>query len=273
MRRIYLILLLISLIPIKVLADNKIQFSLNDIVINSEEEINVELSISDNPGFGYLGLEIAFDENNLEYISSDLTGFDNALMKGAVINNDNNLSVYALQVDNSKLITDNGAVLKIKFKRKSNFLKTDLKIINISVGKDENTAYDYEVKDSEIKMKIEEKVNINDTVNVEEEINQYLEDKEIDSHDIEWSSDNENVLEIDENGNVLFKNQGTATIKGILDDQVIYEKTYVVKNKSNYYVPIIFIFIFILVLICILGFIMIRKRSKLKNKLRTGGVQ
>ena len=262
MKKILLSISLFLILPYIVLAKDKVEFTLNDVNITNEKEVEINLNIKNNPGFGYLGLQVEFDQEKLEYVSSEIVGMKNALMKGADINKDGNLSVYALQVSDKKLIDDNGTILKMKLKIKKDFYTTDINLTNVSIGKDENQPYEFNITNSKVKMKLEEKSAENDTKNLEKEVTEYIKDENIDYKDIEWSSSNENVGKIDQNGNIKFNKSGKTTVTGKVDDKVVFEKTYEVKN-INYF--IIFIPI-VIVLIIIAIWLIIRKRKKLNSK-------
>ena len=264
MKKFLLSLSLFLIFPYLVLAKDKIEFSLNDVNISNEKEIEINLNIKNNPGFGYLGLQVEFNQEKLEYVSSEIVGMKNALMKGADINKDGNLSVYALQVSDKKLIDDNGTILKIKLKVKKDFYTTDVNLTNVSIGKDENQTYEFNIDNSKVKMKLEEKSAESDTKNLEKEVSEYIKDENIDYKDIEWSSSNENVGKIDQNGNIKFNKSGKTTITGKVDDKVVFEKTYEIKN-NNFIYFIIFIPI-VIVLIIIAICLIIRKRKKLNSK-------
>ncbi len=261
MKKIIVSLGIFMVFPLLALADEKMEFSLNEEVNTNEEEVEINLSLKNNPGFGYLGLEISFDQEKLEYVSSQVTGMANALLKGAELNEDGNVSVYALQVNANKLIKDNDKIVKIKFKIKKEFLKTTISFQNVSVGQDEKTPIAYTTKNLELKKELKENVVLEDTKSLKDEVSNYL-DNDTNYEDIKWQSTDEDVVEIVD-GNIVFKNPGNATIIGQIAGETIYEKQFLVKKEFNYLLLIIPIAIGIVGLVIIL----IKKRNdKAKQK-------
>ena len=264
MKKCLLSIIIFMVLPVIVLAEDKIELSLNNVDVTNEKEIEVNLTIKNNPGFGYLGLEVEFDQEKLEYVSSEIIGMKNSLMKGADINKNGNLSVYALQISDKKLINDNGKILTIKFKLKDDFYTTLINLTNVSIGKDENNPFEYDIKSSEVTKQLKENISKNSSKSLEKDVEKYIKEEDIAYEDIEWSSSNDKVAKVDKDGNIKFNNNGKTTITGKIDDKVVFEKTYTVKNNFNYFILLIPLII-VLIIIIILYIIKKRKMSN-KNK-------
>ena len=262
MKKIIVCLVIFMLFPLVSLADEKMEFILNEEVNDNDEEVEINLSLKNNPGFGYLGLEIVFDQEKLEYVSSQVTGMANALLKGAELNEEGNISIYALQVNSNKLINDNDKIVKIKFKIKEEFLNTKIDFQNVSVGKDENTPIAYTTKSIELKKELKENVILEDKKSLKDEVSNFI-SEDTKYEDIKWKSTNEDIVEIDD-GNIVFKNPGKATIIGQINDETIYEKQFLVKKEFNYLLLIIPIAILIIGLIIFL--VKKKKEKSKKNK-------
>ncbi len=262
MKKIIASLLVFMIFPILVMADGKMEFVLNKEQSTSEEEIEISLELKNNPGFGYLGVEIVFDQDKLEYISSSVVGMPNAILKGASLNNEGNISVYALQVDIDKLIDDNDIILNATFKKKEEFLNTTISLENISIGKDENNPIEYTIKNLEIKNDIKEDVTLKESKSLKEEVSSYL-DEDVKYEDIEWKSTNEDVVEIID-GKIVFKKAGDATVIGQVAGKTVFEKQFSVKKEFNY----LYIVIPVAMLVIGLGAIIFIKRKN-KKKIRS----
>ncbi len=258
MLRKILIFIVILLMP--TIINAKVELSLNTINSRPNETVELDLNIKNNEGIGYFNCEIVFDNNKVEYIDSKILGLENALLKEIVLNIDNNLSFYAITIDENKLIDDNDKILNIKFKIKDH-ISGDIPITieNVSIGKDENIEYDYVVKNGLIHVLNQETVSKDSSINLNSEISSNVNEK-----DIVWSSTNPDVGNIND-GKLSFYKSGKTTVVGKLNDEIIYEKEFIVNNPIKHMSIYILLAILLVIIIFIVIYLIKRKNKKKFN--------
>lgn len=239
MKKIILCLMLLFLFPLSSKATSKTEFLLEKGTI-TEDEIELHLVMKNNPKFCYFHIEIIFEQENLEYISSNVVGLEKAMLKGTEKNLDGNIVVYAATIPESGLLEDTGKIATIKWKQKE---KKDQKFqINVK----EYATSEEELPFQTTELIIEKgttnswkPVFIKDKVSLKEELKE-----EFQKEEIIWSSSDEEIATVDENGNVTFLKEGEATIEGKIGDETVYQKEYHVekKEKKHDYFMIILIF-------------------------------
>ena len=244
-----LLFLILLLFPFGIYADSKTTFSFNDVTASAGNNVTVKLNMNNKQEFGYLTVRILYDNKKLEYVSDKINGLD-AMLRGSDKNKDKGLVVlYAINLS-SKYMKDSGNIWTVEFKVKDD-VKEDIPLtLEIKdFGKDENTKLKYEKKDGLIKIKDNvEKVDKTKTDN----LNSQVEEKD----SITWSSTDEEVAKVDENGNVEFNGDGNVTIEAKDENgQVVYSKDYYVKEEEKCEFPIwiiISVVVFIIIVIVIL---------------------
>ena len=195
-------------------------FTIEEVTGIKNELITINLNISDNPSFGLLGVKLNYDQSILKYDSADIIGLDKAFMKDVAEEN-GVLTMYALCLDNKKLMDDTGNILQAKFKIISDEVSdTKITIDVTDFAIDEITTLEYKATDGLVKIK--KTVAKNTQVNFDEQNSQ---------ENIQYSSSDENIATVDNSGNINFKQNGNVTIKAKLDNGEVLEKEYVVKEK------------------------------------------
>ena len=236
-------------------------FTIEEVSGIKDEVITINLNISNNPSFGLLGIKLNYDQSVLEYDSAKIIGLDKAFMKD-VAEEDGVLTMYALCIDNKKLMDDTGNILQAKFKIISDTVSNTKININVTdFAIDETTTLDYKSSDGLI--------NINKAV--ERNTKLLFSDEIKDQENIQYSSSDESIATVDENGNINFKENGNVIIKATLEDGTVLEKEYVVKDEipskesSRYNLKIIII-IGIVILLILFTILIIRKKKHHEKK-------
>lgn len=148
------IFMLITIIPIKTYAQDKMVIELQGANGKPGDEITVNLKLSNNPGVRILGGKISFDRTKLEYVSCELKGLEKAKNKDIQYNDKSgNIVFYATaERADAETINDNDTIAKIKLKIKNDATGTaEVKINMEDVAIGINQAItDYEQKNATI---------------------------------------------------------------------------------------------------------------------------
>lgn len=207
-------------------AAEKIEFKMNEITVNTHEEFVVSLHLEHNPGFGVLSSTIVYDQEKLEFVSSEILGLSNAILKGAEKNLDGNISFFALTVRESKLMEDNGKILTLTFRVKEAVKEdTEIQLIIDNFGKNETSNYDFVVQNGIVHFA--NKVIVKSDEELKEELPSYVQDKEI-----VWKSSNEDIAIVDAEGHVIFKKDGDVIITAEANGEIILKKDYSVNSET-----------------------------------------
>ena len=125
------------LFPIMINADEKTIFSLDEVTASSGNNVTINLNLQNKQKFGVLTARIHFDNSKIEYVSSELKGLKSGTIKGTDDNNDKGLvAIYAISLNQKKLMADNGNILTIEFKIKddvSGDIPIELEIVDFGV--------------------------------------------------------------------------------------------------------------------------------------------
>lgn len=254
------------LFPIMINADEKTIFSLDEVTASSGNNVTINLNLQNKQKFGVLTARIHFDNSKIEYVSSELKGLKSGTIKGTDDNNDKGLvAIYAISLNQKKLMADNGNILTIEFKIKddvSGDIPIELEIVDFGV--DESKSLDYEKKDGVIHIK--ENVKTVPKKSDESASSDYKEEaKKNEEDDITWSSTNPEIATVDEDGNVTFNNNGNVTIEAKdKNGNVVYSKDYFVKDKVKKNYPIKVVIIAVVTIIVLV--LIIRRRHKCKKE-------
>ena len=266
-KKLFLVFIFL-MIPLNIFAEEKSTFSLNEVAASPGNNVTIKLNVENNPEFGILAVKLHYDIEKLEYISSEIKGMKNALLKDAESNDKGMIALYAITLDKKKLMDDTGTLLVLEFKIKDD-VKEDcaIKLEVTDFGKDENTPIEFDSIDGNIKIKNDiESITIDDDVSLNDNID---EEKEV-----IWESSDEEIAAVDDDGNVEFKEDGNVTIraKDKDDEETIYEKDYYVKdkvkkknNKDNNYI-LIAVGLILLIIVGIVIFKKIRKKKCLNPR-------
>ena len=148
------IFMLITIIPIKTYAQDKMVIELQGTNGKPGDEITVNLKLSNNPGVRILGGKISFDRTKLEYVSCELKGLEKAKNKDIQYNDKSgNIVFYATaERADAETINDNDTIAEIKLKIKNDATGTaEVKINMEDVAIGINQAItDYEQKNATI---------------------------------------------------------------------------------------------------------------------------
>lgn len=211
-------------------AEEKAIFKMNEITANANDEIEVHVSLEHNPGFGVLSSKIVYDQEKLEFVSSEVFGLSNAMLKGAEKNLDGDISFFAITVKEAKLMEDNGEILVLTFKVKEHAKDdTEIQLHIENFGKNETENYDFEVQNGIVHF-------TNKTVVTPESSEPPLKEElpsEVQDKEITWKSSDEDVATVDSDGNVTFKKDGDVKITASNGDEVVFEKEYSVGTEEN----------------------------------------
>ena len=146
--------MLITIIPIKTYAQDKMVIELQGANGKPGDEITVNLKLSNNPGVRILGGKISFDRTKLEYVSCELKGLEKAKNKDIQYNDKSgNIVFYATaERADAETINDNDTIAEIKLKIKNDATGTaEVKINMEDVAIGINQAItDYEQKNATI---------------------------------------------------------------------------------------------------------------------------
>lgn len=148
------IFMLITIIPIKTYAQDRMVIELQGANGKPGDEITVNLKLSNNPGVRILGGKISFDRTKLEYVSCELKGLEKAKNKDIQYNDKSgNIVFYATaERADAETINDNDTIAEIKLKIKNDATGTaEVKINMEDVAIGINQAItDYEQKNATI---------------------------------------------------------------------------------------------------------------------------
>jgi hypothetical protein len=257
--------------PLLVYADSETIFSLNEIESSPGNNVTVILNMDNKQEFGVLTAKVHYDSTKLEYVSSQLKGLD-AMLRGSDKNEETGIvAFYAINLSD-KMMKDNGNVFLIEFKIKEDVTEDiPLELEIKDFGKDENTKLAYSVQNGLIKIKanvntVEKNKSVDLTDELEKAIKENSENPD-EKIEISWSSSNDDVATVDENGHVEFKKDGNVTIEAKdSEGNVIYSKDYNVKEKvsKNYHIKEIIIGVVIIGIIALI--IVWRKKCKKRKK-------
>lgn len=220
------------ILNLNVQAEELPTFKVGSATAYKDETITIPITLSNNSGFGFLGVKIRYDTEKLEYVDSYITAkLSKASLKGIEINAKKTITLYALTSNEDDVIKDNGKIAEIKFKVLSNTtedVKVEATIDNFGKGKNE------EIKVNKIDGTIH--ITTHGVVGKNEDLSSEIKDvlkKDQKEEKITWQSSNEKVATVDAEGNVTFKKNGTAKIEALTEDgTVIYEKSYKVDKKT-----------------------------------------
>ncbi len=228
---------LLFLFPLCVHAADETIFSINEVTASPGNNVKVVLNVKNSQDFGVLTARIHYDKTKVTYVSHDLKGLKNGILRGADNNTEKGFVVlYGITLSTNKLMNDNGKILEIEFLVNDNATgDMPLEIEIVDFGVDENTTLKYKKNDGTIHIK-------NDVTNVKpseqkEVTNNFKEElkkNDVKDEDITITSSDEDVATVGEDGNIEFKNDGNVTIEAKdKDGNVVYSKEYLVNNHIS----------------------------------------
>ena len=263
-----IILFLLLLFPTIIFADEITTFSLNEVTASPGNNVTIKLNIENKQAFGVLTARVKYDNTKLEYVNSEVIGLK-AMLKGTDKNQDKGVvALYAINLDESKLMKDNGDILKVEFKineKATNDIPLTLEIVDFGVS--DSKPLKYEINNGIIHIKNDvETVNKDKTETLYDKAKEEIKDKDIEKDDIKWTTSDENVATVDKDGNVTFKDNGNVSIEAKdKDGNTLYVKDYYVKDKLNKKLKLSTIVIIVITIITIIV-ITLRRKKCLKRK-------
>ena len=214
-----------------VLAATAPTFTINGAEVErGTDTVTVKLNLSDNTsGLRILAGNIEFDQEKLEYVSAEINGLANANAYRSVAYSEN-LKVIRFNASCSGLQTaamdDNGDIITITFKIKDG-ASGDANItiaMDDVVDNDGNRIEDYKTVDGKVTIKVPTsgikldmttlELNAGDT----KKLNATVEPADATNQNIKWSSDDEKVATVAEDGTVTAVGIGNATITAKTED-------------------------------------------------------
>ncbi len=257
--------LILLIFPIIVHAENITTFSLSEVTASPGNNVTVKLNMNNKQEFGVLTGRIRYDKDKLGFISSELNGLKSVL-RGSDNNEEKGLvTLYAINLSGSNQMKDNGNILTIEFKIKEDVTEDiPLKIEIKDFGVDENTPLKYETKDGVIKIKKDvATVSKDDKTTLQKEIEEVIKKDE----EITWSTTDDEIATVGDDGTVTFKKDGNVTIEAKdKDGNVIYSKDYYVKEKVKKKFPFKIAIAGVIAIIVIALIIIIRSKKCRKRK-------
>jgi len=256
MKKIFIILIVfVFCYTFNVKALDKSVFTVNSVSGTPGSEVVVSINLNNTSKYNSVGMFIPLNTLMVEYVSCEINGFSKASMKDCGLNPKNEVTFYAFTINNN-LFNESGNILDIKLKIKDNIdqdIPMTMSVNSFSKSTTENLEYD--IVDGIIKIngKVEEK-----TINSKDSLG-----KEVDE-DVVWSSSNDDVAKVDDEGNVSFKDIGNTTIVAKnKNGKTVYEKSYQVnKKKSKSYSKYFIIAGIIVGVLAIIGVIILFIKKK-----------
>lgn len=267
MKRIILFILL--MLPTIIFADEITTFSLNEVTASPGNNVTIKLNIENKQAFGVLTARVKYDNTKLEYVDSEVIGLK-ATLKGSDKNQDKGVvALYAITLDEKKLLKDNGDILKIEFKIKekvSEDIPLTLEIVDFGIS--DTKPLEHKEKNGIIHVKTNvETVSKDKKETLYDKAKEEIKDKEISKDDIEWTTSDENVASVDKDGNVTFKDNGNVSIEAKdKDGNTLYAKDYYVKDKVHKKLKLSTIIIIIITIITIIVITLRRKKCLKEEK-------
>lgn len=207
------LVMVFSLLPVSVFADTVPTFSISSVNGHPGDEVEVKVSISNNPGMAVMNYEITYDTTRLERVSFTAYGMDGGVWS---VGTENNKVLW----DNTSNSTYNGDIMTLKFKIKADAPAGDAEI---SIKDFDNINEDFGVVVPTVapgKVTVTPKpvtsislkpttlsLNQGDTGN----LTATVEPADAGNKKVNWSSSNEKVATVD-NGVVTAVGTGSATI-------------------------------------------------------------
>ncbi len=224
-------------------------FKVGKLTYNNDE-ISVPLELINNNGFNALGIKITYDTDSLEYIDGNLENLDGYELKGVTENKNHIIVIYAISTVEETLFKGDGVIANLKFRIKEKAVDSSLKINVTDYGTNENNYLDFFVENGVIRVpkdaKVDEKISIKD------------------DNASNYTTSNEDVAEVDENGEIHFVGEGDVTIQSKDEyGMVINEHKYVVKSDTSKN-KILVVSIFLLIVVSIISLISFNLISKKK---------
>ena len=226
-------LLVSTILPIgSALAATAPTFTLDEVEVEKgkAETATLNLNLSNNTsGLRILAGNIQFDQEKLEYVSAEINGLTNANAYRSVAYSENlgairfNASCSGMQ---TPAMDDNGDIITITFKIKDNAsgdAKVTLSIDDV-VGNDGNRIEDYKTVDGKVTIKVPtsgiklENQTLQLNAGNTKKLNATVEPADATNKNIKWSSDNEKVATVSNDGTVTAVGIGNATITAATED-------------------------------------------------------
>ena len=206
-------------------------FLSSNITAGNGEEVTITISLDSKTRYQSIGIFVPLDSTKVEYISCGINGFSSASLKDCGLNPRNEVTFYALTIseNDDRLFKENGDILDIRLRIKDNV--------------HENIPINYEVSD--FSKSSTEKLEF-ETISGVIAIDSDVESKDVDTAEslgekvvdvskddkITWSSSNDEVAVVDDNGKVSFNESGNTTITAKdSHGKIVFEKTYLVNKK------------------------------------------
>ena len=219
---VLLILLITTLLPATiVVATDEPSFTIESAEGKRGEEVTVKLNLANNPGLRVIAGRIYFDTDKLEFVSAQVNGLKNADARKTATYTEK-LGAVTLNASCSGLsvpaMDDNGTIMTVTFKIKDNASGTAALDLKMNDVVQEEDRIEFTEKDGQITINVPTTgITLSDTsVSLEngatKKLTATVQPNDATNKTVTWSSSNNAVATIAQDGTVTAVSKGNAVI-------------------------------------------------------------